>query len=290
VVIAVFGRHFEVDTAAGILHCHTRGKRNDYVCGDEVAVAATAAGQGVIEALHPRRNLLRRSDAFRQKLLAANLSRIVVVAAPEPDFSDLLISRCLAAAASEGIDALIVLNKADLKTHLPRARARLQLFAALGYPVIELCAFDGGEELAARIEGERCILVGQSGMGKSTLVNALAPGAAAATGKISTALGAGKHTTTFTRLYPLGTGWLIDSPGVQVFGLAHLPSERLADAFIEFRPFLGQCRFRDCRHGVEPGCALGAALAAGAIHPQRLAHYHAIRNEIDAARRANPGR
>ncbi|GHU17765.1 putative ribosome biogenesis GTPase RsgA [Betaproteobacteria bacterium] len=290
VVIATFGRHFEVSTASGILRCVTRGKQNAYACGDEIELTPTTAGEGVIEALHPRRNLLWRSDAFRQKLLAANLDQIIVVVATEPGFSTLLISRCLAAAESEGIDALIVLNKADLSAQLPPARKRLHLFATLGYPVLELCALDGAAALAAQIEGKKCLLVGQSGMGKSTLTNALTPEACAATAAISIALDSGKHTTTLARLYPRGSGWLVDSPGLQAFGLAHLAPEHLAHAFIEFRPLLGQCRFRDCRHDNEPGCALTAASASGVISSQRLAHYHAIRNEIAAARKANPGR
>ncbi|MDR2689696.1 MAG: ribosome small subunit-dependent GTPase A [Azoarcus sp.] len=291
-VIAAFGRHFEVDTTLGILRCYTRGKKNDHACGDEVDLTPTGNGQGVIENLHLRRNLLWRSDAFRAKRLAANLSLVVIVVATEPGFSDLLVSRCLAAAESENIAALIVLNKSDLSERLPQARARLQLFAELGYPVIELCALDGVAELAARLEGEKCLLIGQSGMGKSTLTNALAPNAAAATREISAALDTGKHTTTFARLYPRGQGWLVDSPGLQAFGLAHLGPEELAQAFIEFRPHLGQCRFRDCRHDAEPGCALAAAVASASpnpIHPRRFEHYKIIRAEIDAARRANPG-
>src|SRR5690606_20916736 len=151
------------------------------------------------------------------------------------------------------------------------------------------------------------IFVGQSGMGKSTLTNALIPEANAATREISDALDSGKHTTTFARLYPLAPGgetaeasetnaadatsggWLIDSPGLQVFGLAHLTPDSLAEAFIEFRPFLGKCRFRDCRHDSEPGCALLGAVESGQIHPRRWEHFRNIRSEIAAARKLNPG-
>lgn len=295
-IVAAFGRHYEVDTAAGRLQCYPRGKKSSYACGDEVEILRGGDGQGVIESLHPRRNLLWRSDAFREKLIAANLSHIVIVVATEPGFSDLLVSRCIAAAESQGITPLIVLNKADLAARLPAARAQLAPFRALGYEVIEVSALEGAEGLRTRLGGLHAIFVGQSGMGKSTLTNALVPEANAATREISDALDSGKHTTTFARLYPLGDGasnrlpgWLIDSPGLQVFGLAHLSADDLAEAFVDLRPFLGQCRFRDCRHDSEPGCALLAAVASGRINARRWEHFRAIRNEIAEARRLNPG-
>lgn len=295
-VTAAFGRHYEVLTDSGCLQGYPRGKKSVFACGDEVDIVPRGDGQGAIEQLHPRHNLLWRSDAFREKLIAANLSQVVVVVATEPAFSDLLISRCLCAAESQELKTLIVLNKADLAGRLPAAREALAMFTALGYQVVELSALDGADALHPYLQGERSIFVGQSGMGKSTLTNALIPEARAATREISTALDTGKHTTTFARLYPLPSaddaalpGWLIDSPGLQVFGLAHLAHDELAEAFVELRPHLGHCRFRDCRHEAEPGCALLAAVASGAIHPRRWEHFRTIRSEIDQARRLNPG-
>lgn len=289
-VTAAFGRHYEVLTDSGCLQGYPRGKKSVFACGDEVDIVPRGDGQGAIEQLHPRHNLLWRSDAFREKLIAANLSQVVVVVATEPAFSDLLISRCLCAAESQELKTLIVLNKADLAGRLPAAREALAMFTALGYQVVELSALDGADALHPYLQGERSIFVGQSGMGKTTLTNALIPEARAATREISTALDTGKHTTTFARLYPLpGEGWLIDSPGLQAFGLAHLDPDHLAECFVEFRPHLGQCRFRDCRHEAEPGCTLQAALAAGDIHPRRFEHYRTIRSEITEARRLNPG-
>ncbi len=289
-VIAAFGRHYEVLTANGVLQCYPRGKKSVFACGDEVDILPGGDGQGAIEHLHPRRNLLWRSDTFRKKLIAANLSHVVIVVATEPGFSSLLVSRCIAAAESQNLVPLIVLNKVDLDERLAEARRQLAPFAALGYETVETSAQADISPLKARLDGYRSILVGQSGMGKSTLTNALIPEARAATREISTALDTGKHTTTFARLYPLGTqGWLIDSPGLQAFGLAHLDTDELAQCFVEFRPHLGRCRFRDCRHDAEPGCALHAAFATGAILPQRLEHYRTIRQEITEARRLNPG-
>ncbi|MCV2217817.1 ribosome small subunit-dependent GTPase A [Thauera sp. Sel9] len=300
-IVAAFGRHYEVATAEGRLQCYTRGKKSSFACGDRVRVAPGGDGQGVIDSLVPRRNLLWRSDAFREKLIAANLSHILIVVATEPGFSDLLVSRCIVAAESQDITPIIVLNKADLGDRLDAARTQLAPFRALGYEVIEISALQGAAGLRERLAGLRSILVGQSGMGKSTLTNALIPDAQAATREISEALDSGKHTTTFARLYPLseppideaksaeGAGWLIDSPGLQVFGLAHVSADELAESFIEFRPLLGQCRFRDCRHEAEPGCTLLAALADGRIAPRRFEHYRTIRAEIAEAKRLNPG-
>lgn len=293
-VTAAFGRHYEVTAGttgpdAKPIRCVPRGKKSQYACGDEVGFSVSAPGEGVITHLHPRRNLLWRSDAFREKLIAANLDLMVVVVATEPGFSDLLISRCLSAAAHQQIDTLIVLNKVDLGSGLPAARALLAAFAELGHTVLELTALGDIAVLQQALSNKRSILVGQSGMGKSTLINRLVPSAAAVTREISTVLDSGKHTTTFARLYPLPGGGIIDSPGMQAFGLAHVAPETLASCFVEFRQFLGQCRFRDCRHESEPDCALTRALAQGRIHPRRLAHYRQIRDEIDAAHHRRRG-
>ncbi|WP_286164172.1 ribosome small subunit-dependent GTPase A [Azoarcus sp. DN11] len=295
VIVAAFGRHYEVAVSSdaardgNCLKCYPRGKKSLFACGDEVGIEASGSGQGVITTLHPRRNLLWRSDAFREKLIAANLSQVVLVTATEPAFSDLLISRCIAAAESQHLRTLIVLNKTDLSDSLPRARRMLAPFRELGYQVVELSAREGVEGLLPHLAGERSIFVGQSGMGKSTLTNALIPEARAATREISEALNSGKHTTTFARLYPLDGGWLIDSPGLQAFGLAHLTPEELAASFVEFHDHLGKCRFRDCRHEAEPGCALLAAVESGAIDARRFEHFRQIRDEIRTAKRQSQG-
>ncbi|MDR2837345.1 MAG: ribosome small subunit-dependent GTPase A [Azonexus sp.] len=292
-IIAAHGRQYLVELADGSrLPCFPRGKKSEVACGDTVEIQPTAADQGVIEAIAPRRSLLYRSNAIRQKLIAANVDLLIVVVATEPAFSDELVTRALVAAESAGIETLIILNKSDLSERLAAARERLAVFAQLGYRLLELSALpplpnpspsrgegraQGAEALRPALQGKTSVLVGQSGMGKSTLINALVPEARAATREISLALDSGKHTTTHASLYRLDAeSALIDSPGLQEFGLSHLARDEIEAAFPEFRPFLGQCRFRDCRHDREPDCALTAALKAGRIDPRRFAAYGRI--------------
>lgn len=277
-IVAAFGRHYEVETADGSLWQATpRAKRSIYACGDRVELETAAAGQARIATHLPRTSLLYRSDAFREKLIAANTTQIVLVVATEPGFSDELLSRALVAAEHERIRAVIALNKCDLGEQLAAARAQLAPFAALGYPVVELSALASAQPLLPLLHGQTSVLVGQSGMGKSTLINALVPGAAAATREISTALDSGKHTTTHARLYRLDDdSAIIDSPGLQEFGLAHLTRGDVENAFIEFRSEVRHCRFRDCRHEAEPDCGIKAAVAAGRIAERRLRHFLSI--------------
>lgn len=277
-VIAAHGRQYVVELADGsLLPCFPRGKKSEIACGDRVDIKRSSDDQGVVEAIQPRSSLLYRSNEIRQKLIAANVDQIVIVVATEPAFSDELIARALLAAESEEIAPLIVLNKCDLTDKLPAARERLATLAALGYPILELSARDHAEDLRPYLAGKTSVLVGQSGMGKSTLVNALIPEANAATREISQALDSGKHTTTHATLYHLdASSDLIDSPGLQEFGLGHLDRQEIEVAFREFREHLGQCRFRDCRHDREPGCSLVAAVASGQIDQNRFAIYHRI--------------
>ena len=274
-IVAAFGRHYEVELAdESLITGIPRGKKSSYACGDRVAMERASADQAQILRHLSRTSLLYRSDAYREKLIAANATQIVLVVATEPSFSDELLTRALVAAESQGMRSVIVLNKADLTDRLPQAWQRLLPLQALGYPVIELSARNDAAPLLPYLAGELSVLVGQSGMGKSTLINALVPGAGASTREISTALDSGKHTTTHARLYDLGHGGsLIDSPGLQEFGLTHLSRGAIEEGFIEFRPHLGGCRFNDCRHQSEPNCAIKQAVAVGLISDRRYEQF-----------------
>lgn len=279
-VVAAYGRRFEVELPGGRrLDCTVKGKRGGIACGDEVEVRESGDA-GVIDSVAPRRSLLYRSDAFREKLIAANVTQAVIVLAPVPSYSEELLARCLVAAESQGIGVLLVLNKADLAPEAGAARERLKLYESLGYALVAISAKRDVSPLAARLKGHVNVLVGQSGMGKSTIVNALVPGAGAATAEHSEALDSGRHTTSHSRLYHLDAATdLIDSPGMQEFGLRHVPVEAIAPGFPELRPHLGRCRFRNCRHLEEPDCAVVAAAAAGAVDRRRLEIYRALRRE-----------
>ena len=284
-------RHFAVllDDGTTAL-CVLKGRRASPACGDRVAVAR-AHGGASIESIAPRRNLIYRSDAFKEKLIAANVTLLAGVVAPDLPVDFELVDRWSVAAEAEGCAFLLVANKADLpgfEAFVPR----LEPWRRMGYEVLPLAAKRDASPLHERLVGEHTVLVGQSGMGKSTIINAIAPNAAARTGEVSTALATGRHTTTETTLHlipddPAG-GWIVDSPGMKAFGLAHLEPDAISTAFVDIRAHLGHCRFRDCRHDREPGCAVREAAARGEIAPHRIDLLRDMIAESEAVRR--PGR
>jgi ribosome biogenesis GTPase len=281
-VTAVHGSRFLVETTGGIFDCVTRGKKGGIACNDRVEIKLTGSSGGVIEKTLPRDNLLYRSDRFRSKLLAANVDQIFIVTAAVPSPNPDLLNRCLVAAEAAGIPARIVVNKTDLP-ETAALLARLQPYEALGYPLIALAARQDIEPLRHWLANKTSILIGASGVGKSTLINQLIPEAEIATREVSEALDTGKHTTTNTRLYNLpGGGALIDSPGMQEFGLQHLDSAGLQAAFPEIRALIGQCRFYNCRHMKEPNCAILDAVKSGKILTERWRSYQSLLNELDA--------
>jgi ribosome biogenesis GTPase len=271
-VVAAYGRRLLVEAAGGeLLACVPRGRQAPCACGDRVLVARTSPGEGVIEASDPRSTLFFRAAPHRRKLIAANATQVAVITAGEPSVSEELVARILVAAASQGMRATIVLNKADLAAAAGALRARLEPFARAGYPIVELSAHHDVAPLRRSLAGETTVLIGQSGMGKSTIVNALLPGTDAATREISRFLDSGRHTTSATRLYRLDDrSVVVDSPGVEAFGLAHLSRVEIERGFPEIASLAGRCRFGDCRHRAEPGCAVRAAAESNAIPPRRL--------------------
>lgn len=273
-VLASYRRHFAVLLDDGnIANCVLLGRSLTLACGDRVRVALSAGG-GAIEAVEPRSTLFYRSDGFNEKLIAANVTQVIGVVAPDLTIDEELLTRWIVGAETQRCRFVLIANKSD-KPGFDRLLQRVAPFAALGYTVVALSAVESVEGLLPIVAGQCSVLIGQSGMGKSTILNALSPSAVAKTAEVSQALGTGRHTTTHATLYPLppslGGGWMVDSPGMKAFGLAHVAPDTIADAFAEFRPRLGDCRFRDCRHDREPGCALVEAVERGEAAPHRLA-------------------
>jgi ribosome biogenesis GTPase len=278
-VIAAHGRHYTVELPEGALvKCFPRGKKNDATVGDYVALTMQGMDEAALEKVLERKNLLFRSDENRSKQFAANVDQIMIVIAVAPNFSDDLLGRTLAGAWSAGITPVILLNKVDLLEGLEAARARLAPFYQLGVQILEICARDPQQveqQILPLLKDKTTLLLGQSAMGKSTLLNTLVPLAMAATREHSVALGAGKHTTTSTRLYhlPEAGGDLIDSPGFQGFGLLHLTREDIERGFPEFVRYIPECRFYNCTHRHEPNCGVLAALSRQEINAARHALY-----------------
>ena len=282
-VIAHFGVQVDVEDGDGqICRCHLRANLPTLVTGDRVVWRAGNQGQGVIVAQLPRTSELCRPDTRGQlKPVAANVDQIVIVFAPLPQPHANLIDRYLIAAEHAGIRPLLLLNKADLldEDNAAFIDSLLATYRQLGYPLLEVSAHDGAgmAELRAALDDRISVFVGQSGVGKSSLVNSLLPGVDLKVGALSELTGKGTHTTTTARLFHFPEGGdLIDSPGIREFGLGHVSRDDVEAGFIEFRELLGRCRFRDCRHDREPGCALLLALEEGRIQPQRLASYRHI--------------
>nr|WP_086938066.1 small ribosomal subunit biogenesis GTPase RsgA [Thaumasiovibrio occultus] len=292
-VITRFGQHADIeDPATGKIHrCNLRRNISSLVSGDRVVwrpgTEVLQGIAGVVEAVHERKSVLTRPDYYDGvKPVAANVDQMVIVSAILPELSLNIIDRYLVAAETLGIEPLIVLNKVDLLDDANRAAVEeaLQTYHRIGYRVV-LVSTETDEGMDA-LQDELCdrinIFVGQSGVGKSSMVNTLIPEVDAEVGDVSENSGLGQHTTTAARLYhfPRG-GDLIDSPGVREFGLWHLEKEDVTKAFVEFRDYLGGCKFRDCKHKDDPGCLLRSAVEDGHITATRFDSYHRIVDSMD---------
>lgn len=289
-VIAQFGRlvlvanpPFGADST--LVRCHVRASLRDIAAGDEVVWQEGESGAAVITAVMPRRTALQRPDA-RQKLrtVAANIDTVLIVIAPLPEPHRGLLDRYLVVTEHLRMRAVIVINKSDLADADSDVHGIATDYRHLGYDVLSVSAETGSgiAGLSRHITDQTCVLVGQSGVGKSSLLNRLIPEAGAAVGDLSEGEAKGTHTTTTSRLFFLDNGSrLIDSPGIREFAVTHLSDEEIARGMIEIRPLLGHCRFRDCRHLEEPECAIKEAAESGIISPERMASFRHMTDTQD---------
>ncbi len=283
-IVSHYGATLDVeDTEGHITLCSKRQNLEQLVCGDTVSWVKGKELTGVITALAPRRNLLTRTDNYgKLKPIAANIDQVIIICATAPMFREALIDRYLVAIEHLDILPVIVLNKTDLhnKNETRQFHTQLSNYADIGYQLIATCAksVNGLDQLLRFLNNKTSILVGQSGVGKSTIIKNLLPDEKIQIGEISNTTEKGKHTTTVSRLYHLTTGGnIIDSPGVRDFGLGSLSDDAIINGFVEFRPFIGQCKFKNCTHIHEPDCALLHAKHEGKIDQRRLnSYYHLV--------------
>jgi ribosome biogenesis GTPase len=282
-VVTRFGAELVIEDETGLRRrCTSRRRLQDAVCGDRVEWSPSDSGNDVVTAILPRHNLLQRLDPRGQiRPVAANLDQVVVVIARRPPPQWPLVDRYLVAIEHLDARALLLVNKADLEPDPSDTQSGMEeRYRQLGYPVVHTSASSGLglDDLRGELKGRTSILVGQSGVGKSSLIQALLPGESLRIGEVSESTGEGRHTTTAASLYHLpGGGDLIDSPGVRDFTPPPLPAEELARGFVEFRSYLGQCRFHNCSHDREPGCAIKAAVESGEISSERYRSYLAMK-------------
>lgn len=289
-VIAHYGTQVAVESEPGVSQrCHIRANIEGLVTGDRV-VWCEGDPTGVVVAQLDRQSVLSRPDPQgKLKAVAANIDQIFVVIAPYPEPHANLVDRYLVASEVVGIEPVILVNKTDLLEQDLTLRAQMSalmaIYPTLGYQVLYTSSKqDGLQPLHDALRGRISVFVGQSGVGKSSLVNALLPEAELRVGALSENTRKGTHTTTTAQLFHLDCGGrLIDSPGIREFGLWHMDRQDVEQGFREFRPHLGHCKFRDCRHEKEPGCAIMGALESGAISPTRLDSYRHIVASLEAS-------
>jgi ribosome biogenesis GTPase len=282
-VVSHFGQTIEVESVDNqFIRCHVRKNLGAIVVGDQVIWQArleSDEASGIIVARKPRTSVLIRSSQYKPaQELAANIDQIMVVIALSPAPIPYYLDQHLVAAELQHIPVSIVLNKVDLINSHP-APVWLDYYKSIGYPFIPASnkSEQGLTALKQAMQGKNCILVGQSGVGKSSLINTLIEASKAKVGEISDANKKGKHTTAASYLYHLQEGGsVIDSPGVREFGIWETEAQNIIKGFKEFQPFIGRCKFRDCKHKNTQGCAIEAAAKTGQIHSERLQSYFRI--------------
>ncbi|MCI0654082.1 MAG: ribosome small subunit-dependent GTPase A [Methylococcaceae bacterium] len=284
-VITHLGKSLAVETGTGeTILCHARRKLATAAAGDRVLWESTEGNLGcVVEILERRSVLTRPARQNKIRPVAANLDQILIVFATQPRCDFLLLDQYLAICENRGIQALLICNKADLPKKSRQLDQALALYQSIGYATIRVSAKSGFglEQLKRELSGRTSMLAGQSGVGKSSLTNALIPDQKLRTGDLSHGTLHGKHTTTTTTLFHLPDGGdLIDSPGVAVFGLAETTEKDLAFGYREFQQFLGQCRFNDCRHVNDPGCAIALAVEKERISRERYERFLKLREKL----------
>lgn len=277
-MLSHLGQALAIEDPEGIVWlCQTRRQVGSIAVGDRVLFIEAAEGQGRVESILERKSVLTRpAHAGKIRPVAANLDQVLVVVAPEPEPDWLLVDQYTAAAAHREIDLAIVINKIDRIEERETLEREMAHYRKMGYSCHPVSARtgEGLQDLRSALKGRTSMLSGQSGVGKSSLTNALLPGKNLKTRELSEKAGLGRHTTTAAMLYHLPDGGdLIDSPGVAVFGLAEINAQQLAYGYVEFRPYLDQCRFNDCRHRDDKDCAVRAAAQSGAIHMPRYQRF-----------------
>lgn len=283
VIISHYGAALDVEDSHGeVFRCAARQNIGDLVCGDEVVWQMGRGKSGVVCALKPRHSLLSRPDLHNQfKPVAANIDQILIVSAVTPELNKDLIDRYLVAAENIHIQPVIIINKVDLLNNqeLHQLQQHVAIYSEIGYRILytSVPKEHGLGDLIDLLKDRTSVFVGQSGVGKSSLIKRLLPDTEIRIGELSRASGKGRHTTSVTRLYHfLDGGNLIDSPGVRDFGLTNITPAGVVYSFVEFRPLLGLCRFNDCKHDVEPDCAITKAVREGKISQHRLDSLHRI--------------
>jgi ribosome biogenesis GTPase len=280
-VTRAIGAAFDVQVGDRTVTCNTTGNlrkeagriSSPVVVGDRVLVEVLADGTGLIREVSLRRTEFRRVRPRKPpQVLAANIDQaLIAVAAADPQPNFAMVDRFLLAVRAAGLPAVLVVTKADLMT--PEARGRFAIYEQAGWPVLftSSVAREGLEAVRSLVRDRVSLITGTSGVGKSSLLNALQPGLGLQVGEVSEATGKGKHTTRDFRLIPLEEGgWVADTPGMRDLYVWDVPQELVYLGFPELEPYLGLCRFSNCGHRGEPGCAIARAAAEGAIHPWRL--------------------